>query len=146
MRLCALSARTRTLLTLAILALASSVHADPGDFQAMPGLWKIVTRIFSHGQWSTPQVQWHCVDEGADPWAAFGQIDLPDAKACEATDRHRSSTRLTWTLTCPAGLTAHGLVGFDAAEHYRAALTLGDGQDVVQVEGKRYAACTSPSD
>lgn len=130
-------------------ALAAPVsHADPGDFGAMPGLWKIATRLFSHGAWGKPVVQWHCIDEGADPWASFSHIDPLDAHQCQQADQRRSSTTLDWSLRCEGnGATAmHGHVGFDAAEHYTAKLTLPDGSDVARVEGKRYAACTSPAD
>jgi hypothetical protein len=121
-------------------------HADPGDFQAMPGLWKIVTRVSDHGKEGEPQVAWHCVDEGPDPWAEFAQLPLPGYGQCERADQHRSSTALSWTLQC-AGLkdAARGRVKFDSAEHYTASVNLG-GKDVVQVEGVRVAACTSPKD
>lgn len=121
-------------------------HADPGDFQAMPGLWKIVTRVFEHGKEGPPQVAWHCVDEGPDPWAEFANLPVPGHAQCERADPHRSSTALSWTLQCQ-GLTdaARGQVTFDSAEHYTARITI-KGQDVVQVEGRRYAACTSPKD
>lgn len=121
-------------------------HADPGDFQAMPGLWKIVTRVFEHGKEGPPQVAWHCVDEGPDPWLEFAQLPVPGYTQCERADPHRSSTALSWTLQCQ-GLTdaARGRVKFDSAEHYTAGISI-KGQDVVQVEGRRYAACTSPKD
>ncbi|HEX7814639.1 DUF3617 domain-containing protein [Dyella sp.] len=138
-----------SLAAMAFAALAAlPVHADPGDFGAMPGLWKIVTRMFSHGQWSKPTVQWHCVDEGADPWPSFGKIDLPGSRQCQVAGQHRASTSLDWTLHCDASdaVAARGHVGFDSAEHYTAHLTLPKGGDVVRVEGKRYAACTSPAD
>ena len=145
--------RSLQLVALATMGLALGVvspasRADPGDFGAMPGLWKIVTRLFSHGQWGKPTVQWHCVDEGADPWASFSHIDPSAANQCQQADQRRSSTTLDWTLRCkgidPAAL--HGHVGFDAAEHYTARLTLPNGNDLARVEGKRYAACTSPAD
>jgi hypothetical protein len=121
-------------------------HADPGDFQAMPGLWKIVTRTVDHGKAGEPQVAWHCVDEGPDPWAEFAQLPVPGYTQCERIDQHRSSTALSWTLQCP-GLkdAARGKVKFDSAEHYTASVSVG-GKDVVQVEGTRVAACTSPKD
>jgi hypothetical protein len=121
-------------------------HADPGDFQAMPGLWKITTRVFDHGKQGEPQVTWHCVDEGPDPWVEFAQLPVPGYGQCERVDQHRSSTALSWSLQC-SGLTdaARGRVKFDSAEHYTASVSLG-GKDVVQVEGARVAACTSPKD
>ena len=121
-------------------------HADPGDFQAMPGLWKIVTRVFDHGKEGEPQVAWHCVDESPDPWVEFAQLPVPGYSQCERADQHRSSTALSWTLQC-SGLAeaARGRVKFDSAEHYVAGVSVG-GKDVVQVEGRRVAACTSPKD
>ncbi|WP_430391915.1 DUF3617 domain-containing protein [Dyella sp. 20L07] len=122
-------------------------HADPGDFQAMPGLWKIVTRHVEHGHAGAPQVQWHCVDESPDPWAEFATLQLPGYVQCTRSSEHRSSTALAWSLNCP-GLQApggRGRVDFDSPEHYTASVSL-NGHDVVQVEGRRYAACTSAND
>ncbi|WP_267225626.1 hypothetical protein [Dyella silvae] len=122
-------------------------HADPGDFQAMPGLWKIVMRNIDHGHAGKPEVQWHCVDEGPDPWTEFADLGVPGYTQCHRTDEHRSSTALAWSVSCP-GLSSpggRGRVNFDSAEHYTASISL-KGQDVVQVEGSRYAACTSPKD
>ncbi len=116
-------------------------HADPGDFQAMPGLWKIITRTFDNGRPGTPTVQWHCVDEGADPWVEFANMPVP--AQCKRSGEHRSSTALAWNLACPGA--GRGRVDFDSAEHYTASVNL-QGHDAVQVEGRRYAACTSPSD
>lgn len=139
----------RTMAVLVLLAAAvvgEPSHADPGDFQAMPGLWKIVTRIIDHGHEGTPQVTWHCVDESPDPWAEFADLPVPGADQCKRTDAHRSSTALGWSMQCAGRQSAaQGRVKFDSAEHYTAAITL-DGQDVVRVEGRRYAACTSPRD
>jgi hypothetical protein len=121
-------------------------HADPGDFQAMPGLWKIVTRVFEHGKEGQPQVSWHCVDESPDPWVEFANLPVPGYSQCSRADQHRSSTALSWTLQCQ-GLAdaARGQVKFDSAEHYTAGVSI-KGKVVVQVEGRRYAACTSPKD
>jgi hypothetical protein len=116
-------------------------RADPGDFQAMPGLWKIIMRTFDNGHAGKPTVQWHCVDEGADPWAEFANMPVP--AQCKRSGEHRSSTALAWNLACPGA--GRGRVDFDSAQHYTASVNL-QGHDVVQVEGRRYAACTSPSD
>jgi len=121
-------------------------HADPGDFQAMPGLWKTVITPIRHGHPGKPSIEWHCVDEGADPWAAFAGFTAAGMEACERSDQHRSSTALTWTLSCPSHAPAKGRVAFDSAEHYTAGIALPGGGDVVHVEGSRHAACTSPSD
>ena len=121
-------------------------HADPGDFQAMPGLWKIVTRVFENGMEGTPVVAWHCVDEGPDPWMEFAQLPVPGYAQCERADQHRSSTALSWTMRCQGlAVAAHGQVKFDSAEHYSAVMNVG-GSDAVKVEGRRYVACTSPKD
>jgi hypothetical protein len=145
------SAGVRRSLGLALLAAVSmgstSSHADPGDFQAMPGLWKTVTRVINHGQPGQPTIHWHCVDEGADPWVVFADLSVP-GEQCQRSDGHRRSTALAWTLSCTGhpAVNGHGRVDFDSAEHYTGSVTLDDRGEVVQVEGKRYAACTSPSD
>ena len=139
--------RAIALLVLWVAALVGEPgHADPGDFQAMPGLWKIVTRITDHGHPGTPQVQWHCVDESPDPWVEFANLPVPGYVQCERATQHRSNTALDWTLRCP-GLASpgRGRVDFDSPEHYSASVSL-QGGEVVQVEGRRIAACTSPKD
>ncbi|QNK03347.1 DUF3617 domain-containing protein [Dyella telluris] len=140
-------ARTVAVLVLLIAALVGEPgHADPGDFQAMPGLWKIVTRVFEHGKQGQPQVTWHCVDESPDPWVEFANLPVPGHAQCERVDQHRSSTALSWTVQCQGLMdAARGQVKFDSAEHYVARINI-KGEDVVQVEGRRYAACTSPKD
>lgn len=121
-------------------------RADPGDFQAMPGLWKIVTRMLDHGKQGEPQVAWHCVDESPDPWKEFAQMPVPGHAQCERTEQRRSSTALSWTLQCAGSAEAvRGRVKFDSAEHYTASIEVA-GKASVQVEGTRYAACTSPKD
>lgn len=141
-------ARAIAVLVLLAAALAGEPsRADPGDFQAMPGLWKIVTRTSDHGRLGPPRVTWHCVDEGPDPWAEFANLPLPGQGPCERTNSQRSSTTLAWSLSCQ-GMAADavtGRVGFDSPEHYTASLSV-QGTVLVQVEGQRYAACTSPKD
>lgn len=133
------------LVLLAAAVIGEPSHADPGDFQAMPGLWKIVVRKVEHGQPGAAVVQWHCVDESPDPWAEFATLPAPTT--CERGDAHRSSTALAWSLRCggspnPVG---KGRVDFDSPEHYTASVSL-DGHDVALAEGRRYAACTSAND
>ena len=127
---------------------STATLADPGDFQAMPGLWKVITSIVNHGQTGQPTTTWHCVDEGADPWVEFANIDVPNQTKCLRGDQHRRSTALDWSLSCPGATSAtgKGRVDFDSPEHYTASITMKDQDEVVRVEGKRYAACTSPSD
>ena len=127
---------------------SSTSHADPADFQAMPGLWKITVRKLDHRKSSPPSILWHCIDEGADPWVAFANFSVPGDSQCQRSDMHRSSTALAWTLSCSDQPPAHGRgrVDFDSAEHYTASIVLQDRGEVVRVEGKRYAACTSAND
>ncbi|HWX67758.1 MAG TPA: DUF3617 family protein [Rhodanobacter sp.] len=125
---------------------SSPCHADPGDFAAMPGLWKIVTTPVDHGRRGKPVIEWHCVDEGADPWTAFAAVPLPALAPCQRSNPHRSSTDLTWEVSCGGNSQGRGRVGFDSAEHYTASIVLQDRGEIVHVEGQRRAACTGPSD
>jgi hypothetical protein len=125
--------------------LAPRAHADAGDFQAMPGLWKIVTHTQAKGA-PHETVAWHCVDEDADPWASFATLAPSEGASCERTDEHRSRTSLDWNLRCAAPPALHGRVAFDSPEHYTATLAADKAEPVLRVEGKRYAACTSPKD
>lgn len=127
---------------------SSSSHADPGDFAAMPGLWKIVTTPVEHGHAGKPVIAWHCVDEGADPWVAFASFALPALDPCQVSGQHRSSTALAWAVNCGGNPPdqGRGHVDFDSAEHYTAGIGLQGRGEIVRVEGWRYAACTSPSD
>lgn len=122
--------------------LAPRAHADAGDFQAMPGLWKIVTRS---GQPGRETIAWQCVDEDADPWASFAMTP-PDAAACQREDAHRNRTSLNWELRCTGATSMHGQLAFDSPEHYAGTLMAADGATVLRVEGHRMAACTSPKD
>jgi hypothetical protein len=121
-------------------------HADPGDFAAMPGLWKIVTTPVDHGHRGKPVIEWHCFDEDADPWATFTVVPLPALALCQRGNQRRSSTELTWVVSCGENSQGRGRVGFDSAEHYTASVVLQDRGEIAQVEGQRYAACTGPSD
>jgi hypothetical protein len=126
---------------------SSTTQADPADFQAMPGLWKTAVSNINNGRFGQPSIQWHCVNEDADPWLVFANFSVPDAQ-CQRSDEHRSSTALTWTLSCSGHSPAsgRGRVDFDSAEHYTAGIVMKDRGQVVRIEGKRYAACTSPAD
>jgi hypothetical protein len=55
---------------------------------------------------------------------------------------------LSWNVSCGGArsLAGRGRVDFDSAEHYTASVMLQDRGEVVNVDGKRYAACTSSSD
>ncbi|RDS81429.1 DUF3617 domain-containing protein [Dyella psychrodurans] len=121
-------------------------HADPGDFQAMPGLWKITLHTLKDGRPGPDSVHWKCLYDGGDPWATFVDAMVAD-KQCQRSSEHRTSTALAWNVSCNSTPTqaGHGRIQLDSPEHYTGEVKL-DGHDVVQVEGKRYAACTSPSD
>lgn len=132
-----------------IAALATTATlADPGDFAAMPGLWKIITRTVNHGRLGKPVIAWRCVDEGADPWVEFADRTSLSQMQCKRADEHRRSTALDWSLNCPGNpsSTGKGRVDFDSPEHFKASVTMEGQGEVIRVEGKRYAACTSPSD
>jgi Protein of unknown function (DUF3617). len=148
-RCCRLSVAGRSLALVLLVAgsfCSSPCRADPGDFAAMPGLWKIVTTPVDHGHRGKPVIEWRCVDEGADPWTAFAVIPLPALATCQRSNQHRSSTELTWAMSCGGNSQGRGRVGFDSAEHYTASIVLQDRGEIVQVEGQRRAACTGPSD
>ena len=126
---------------------SSMTHADPGDFQAMPGLWMTTTSVVNHGHPGKPSITWHCVFEDADPWASFADLSVSGAQ-CKRNDEQRTSTSLSWTLTCSGRVRAsgQGRVDFDSAKHYIASIVLKHRGEVLHVEGLRRAACTSPSD
>lgn len=125
-----------------------TARADSGDFQAMPGLWKIVTHTVKHGRAGPDGVEWRCVDEDADPWAEFARLAPTSEARCERADEQRSRTSLAWSMSCtaPASAKARGRIDFDTAEHYSGSVTSDSGTELVRVEGRRYAACTSPKD
>ena len=123
--------------------ISSGAHADPADFQAMPGLWKITLHTLKDGRAGTVSVKWKCLYDGADPWKTFADAITPDAD-CQRSAQHRTSTALAWNVSCGTSK-GNGRIDLDSAEHYAGNVAL-DGHDVLQVEGKRYAACTGPSD
>ncbi len=101
-----------------------------------------------HGHRGKPLIEWHCVDEGADPWTTFARFSLLALGPCQLSGQHRSSTALAWRMNCGGNPPVHGRghVDFDSAEHYTASIVLQDRGEIVQVEGQRRAACTGPSD
>jgi hypothetical protein len=129
----------------AAMTAAMPAYADPGDFGAMPGLWRIKVRHVVNGKAGVPDVQWHCVDEGADPWTTFAAW-TPAEGECTATNQQRRSTSLAWKLSCKGSPAASARVDFDSAKHYTGSVTVEGRGEVTQVEGDRYAACTSPQD
>lgn len=121
-------------------ALSTSAHADPADFQAMPGLWKITLHTIKGGK---DQVKWKCFYDGADPWETF--VDpLSSAPDCERNAEHRTSTALAWKVSCGAHA-GNGRIVLDSPQHYRGEVAM-DGHPSLQVYAQRYAACTGPAD
>ena len=121
-------------------AASTSAHADPADFQAMPGLWKITLHTLKDGK---QQVKWKCFYEGADPWTVFADSVEPDTN-CQRSGEHRTSTALAWQLSCGAHRGV-ARIQLDSAQHY-AGKVLQDGKPVLDIEGQRFAACTGPAD
>ena len=139
----------RGTLTMLIIGAAGTVcaYADPADFRAMPGLWKLETRNVDRGRPAKPAIRWHCVSEEADPWKAFADLGASNEQ-CRQVDRQRGSTSLSWGLRCrgtPERI-GHGRVDFDSPEHYVARVELQGRGEIMHVEGWRVAACTDPSD
>lgn len=144
--------RTR-IIALAVLLVPVVGVAD--DFMALPGLWKTSTQEGAAGpETAGPQILWHCVDEDQDPWTAFAR--LPDAAemSCTRARQERTSTSLTWKIECTgaAAVTSEGSIVFDSPQHYTGTVRFTGTllgyplRTVTQIEGKRYAACTSPRD
>lgn len=121
-------------------ALAPSAHADPGDFQAMPGLWKITLHTVKDG---ATVVKWKCLYDGADPWKTFVDVMKPQEN-CERSGEHRTSTALAWQVACGVHV-GNGHIALDSPKHYAGDVAL-DGHAALHIEGQRYAACTGPSD
>jgi len=124
-------------------AISPASHADPGDFQAMPGLWKITLHTLANGRVGADVVKWKCLYDGGNPWTTFVDAMAPDAD-CQRSGEHRTSTALAWNVHCGTRA-GNGHIALDSPAHYTGSVKL-EGRDVLQIEGKRYAACTSPSD
>ena len=136
--------------------------AQADEFLAMPGLWKTTYEIerASPETREQPRVVWHCVDEQADPWASFAQLqDLP-GMTCSRSSLQRNSTSLKWKMQCRGPgpdtvadvIDASGAIVFDSPQHYTGWVKFSGTlmgyplQSGSKVEGSRKAACTSPSD
>jgi len=121
------------------------------EFKALPGLWKTTLRASSSAPNAQPVVKWHCVYENADPWTSFADFSSELGKSCKRTYSTRTSTQLKWRYDC-AESSEEGSVVFSANDHYtgKVELTRSSGghtvDKTIMVEGKRYAACTSPQD
>jgi hypothetical protein len=135
------------------LAFPLLIHADD-EFKGLPGLWKTTLLSSSSTSPASRLVTWHCVDEGADPWTNFAALPTPLDKSCKRTYSYRTSTSLKWRLDCTGSstITDEGSVVFSAADHYAGKVELRGTlmgyplDQTIVVEGKRYAACTSPQD
>jgi hypothetical protein len=150
-----------TLLTCALAAALIPAAARADEFLAMPGLWQTTYEVDgAAAKDNAPRVVWHCVDEAADPWVAFAQLqDLP-GMTCKKGSLERNSTSLEWQSRCrgpgPDGVAdvidVTGAISFDSPQHYRGWVKFSGTlmgyplQSGSKVEGTRKAACTSPSD
>jgi hypothetical protein len=148
-----------THLTFILIVALASFGSSPAktdaenDFMAMPGLWKTTFRNQLATN-SKAQIWWHCVDESADPWISFAQLQPPDHEACVRKSYTRTATFLKWQFDCTGPFTAinEGEINFDAATHYRGTIHMKGTfmgyptNDVIAVDGTRAATCTSPSD
>ncbi len=133
-------------------AVPSLMHADD-EFKALPGLWKTTFVTGNSTSPATPVVNWHCVYEGSDPWTSFVYPATSPDRNCKKTFSYRTSTSLKWRLDCTSPtITDEGAIVFNAADHYTGKVELHGTlmgypiDQTIMVEGKRYAACTSPQD
>ena len=141
-------------LVIFVISLASplGIHADD-EFKAMPGLWKTTLLRSNSASHASPIVNWHCVDEGSDPWTNFA-FSIPLDKSCKRTYSSRTSTSLKWRLDCTGSptITDEGSIVFTSADHYTGQVELRGTlmgyplDQTIAVEGQRRAACTSPQD
>ena len=155
-------ATTSVVLTGALAAALIPAAARADEFLAMPGLWRTTYEVDGAAEKSAdePRVAWHCVDEAADPWVAFAQLQDPAGMTCRKASQERNSTSLKWQLQCrgPGPDTAadvievSGSIVFDSPQHYRGWVRISGTllgypvQTRSTVEGTRKAACTSPAD
>jgi len=135
---------------IAQLLLASA--ASPDDFMGIPGLW-LVTYQTRQASRVTAATAYRCVYDDADPWTSFAQLEIPRGISCKRTSSGRTSTSLAWRLDCGAPtLVTTGKIVFDNAQHYSGDVEITGSfleypvRDSIHVDGRRIAACTSPSD
>jgi hypothetical protein len=145
---------------LAGVLLPAAAQAD--EFLAMPGLWKTTYELegASPETREQPRVVWHCVDEQADPWASFAQLEDLPGMTCSRSSLQRNRTSLKWIMQCRGPgpdtvadvIEASGAIVFDSPQHYTGWVKFSGTllgyplQSGSKVEGSRKAACTSPSD
>jgi hypothetical protein len=145
--------RHQTVAAAAALLWCGAAGAD--QFGAMPGLWKTLYELQPPDpKAAAPAPRYHCVDENADPWQDYAQLQEPKGYSCKRIAYERTLSSLKWKLACtgPSNFTSEGALVFDSPKHYSGSVTL-DGtlqnypwQTRLKVEGSRVAACTSPSD
>jgi len=148
-----LKAVTALFMVVVGVAIPPWIHADD-EFKALPGLWKTTLSVSNSAPNASPLVNWHCVDEGADPWASFAYLSTPLDKSCERKYSDRTSTTLKWRIDCTgwSTITDEGSIVFSSAGHYTGKVELRGTlmgyplDQTFMIEGKRYAACTSPQD
>jgi hypothetical protein len=154
-------ARGCYLLMSALAAALIAAAARAVEFLAMPGLWQTTYEVDgAAAKAHEPRVVWHCVDEAADPWVAFAQLQELPGMTCTKGSMERSSTSLRWQSRCSGPgpdaaadvIEASGAIIFDSPQHYRGWVKFSGtlmGYPLLsssKVEGTRRAACTSPSD
>jgi hypothetical protein len=135
--------------------------AQADEFLALPGLWKTTYEVEGISPEShEPRVVWHCVDEQADPWVAFAQLEDLPGMTCSRSSLQRTSTSLKWKAQCRGPgpdavaevIEASGAIVFDSPQHYTGWVKFSGTlmgyplESGSKVEGTRKAACTSPSD
>ena len=131
----------------------TSAGARADEFEAMPGLWKTTLHTGELGK-DPISIQWHCVDEGANPWVAFARLPVMPHESCTRKGFVRTDTSLKWRLDCTGDVSVsnQGFLVFDSAKHYTGEVKLSGtvvGYPVdqeIRVEGERRAACTSSQD
>jgi hypothetical protein len=147
------------LCALAAVLMAAAARAD--ELLAMPGLWQTTYEVDgAAAKTGEPRVVWHCVDEAADPWVAFAQLQELPGMTCARSSLERTRTSLRWQSHCrgPGAdeaadvIEASGAIIFDSPLHYRGWVKFSGTlmgyplQSSSKVEGTRKAACTSPAD
>jgi hypothetical protein len=138
--------------TIILTMLIPPMIARADDFKALPGFWK--TTLQAQGQNTPPYLQSQCVIEDENPFVAFARLPAVPHENCVRKNFTRRSTSLEWRLECTGdfNLTNEGSLNFDTAKHYTGTVKLSGTvmgypiDEVLIVEGSRYAACTSPSD
>lgn len=120
------------------LACVADTQADPEDFQAIQGLWKITVHAGNR-----TSVRWRCYYDGADPWTVLIDPLMP-SPTCQRSDGERNSIALGWNLQCGEH-SGQGRLLLDSEAHFKASVVLG-GKPVLRAEGQRHAACTGPAD